>query len=298
MTATLAETTASSLVFFHGQTPLHPGAGTAVGVVDLPIQRERHTQWPTIPGSSIKGVFRDACRDDADPAAWTSVFGPETENADKHAGALSLTDARLLAFPVRSLHGVFAYATCRAALQRMRRDLGLVGKADQVPVPPPIPVGQALVAQGAPVLVGSEEMVLEEFDFGVTDWPELGSLAERLAGWISADPEFAAEFVPRLVVLDDDHFTHFARHATEVVARIKLDYERKTVSRGALFYQEFLPAETVMYSLLIARPSRDGSGKSAADVLNYVRNRLPVVLQLGGDETTGKGFCHVHVADV
>ena len=34
---------ANALLFIHAQTSLHPGTGTALGTVDLPIQRERHT---------------------------------------------------------------------------------------------------------------------------------------------------------------------------------------------------------------------------------------------------------------
>ena len=32
-----------ALLFIHALTGLHPGSGTALGVVDLPVQRERHT---------------------------------------------------------------------------------------------------------------------------------------------------------------------------------------------------------------------------------------------------------------
>src|SRR4051794_4247895 len=53
------------LLFLHAQTGLHPGSGTALGAVDLPVQRERHTQWPTIPGSALKGILRDVCRETA-----------------------------------------------------------------------------------------------------------------------------------------------------------------------------------------------------------------------------------------
>src|SRR5262249_9039713 len=55
--------TAKTLFFIHTLTGLQPGSGTALGVVDLPVQRERHTQWPLIPGSSLKGILRDACRE-------------------------------------------------------------------------------------------------------------------------------------------------------------------------------------------------------------------------------------------
>src|SRR5206468_12495768 len=51
------------LLGLYAQTSLHPGAGTALGTVDLPVQRERHTHWPTIAASALKGILRDACRE-------------------------------------------------------------------------------------------------------------------------------------------------------------------------------------------------------------------------------------------
>ena len=44
------------------RTPLHVGAGSSVGAIDQPIQRERHTGFPIIPGSSLKGCFADQWR--------------------------------------------------------------------------------------------------------------------------------------------------------------------------------------------------------------------------------------------
>ena len=41
------------------RTPMHVGAGSSVGAVDQPIIRERHTGFPVIPGSAVKGVLRD-----------------------------------------------------------------------------------------------------------------------------------------------------------------------------------------------------------------------------------------------
>jgi CRISPR-associated protein Cmr4 len=99
-------------------------------------------------------------------------------------------------------------------------------------------------------------------------------------------------------VVHDDDFTHFVRHATEVVARVGLEYEQKTVRQGALFYQEFLPAETLFYAVVLANPSRrEGDATGADAILSYLRERLPPVLQIGGDETTGKGFCFARLID-
>jgi CRISPR-associated protein Cmr4 len=286
----------AALLFIHALTGLHPGSGTALGTVDLPIQRERHTQWPIIPGSTLKGILRDACRrSTGNNGDLFAAFGPETAEADKHAGALSLTDARILAFPVRSLRGVFAWVTCPAVLERLKRDL-VLGRSDANAISLPTVPGKdkALCQKNGPLLVDGNKLVLEEFEF------ERTGKADDVATWVSqravADDATQNRLESHLVVLHDDDFTHFVRHATEVVARIALDYERKTVKSGALFYEEFLPAETLFYSVVLASASRrEGHGKSAGVILRYLRDNLPRILQIGGDETIGKGLCAVRL---
>lgn len=319
---------ATAMLFLHAQTPLHPGSGTALDVVDLPVQRERHTQWPLIPGSSLKGILRDRCREAAkhkypdeyeerqgeprltrtqrrvaneEDASLTAAFGPgRVDDSSAHAGALSVTDARILAFPVRSLKGVFAWVTCPAVLGRLNRDLAIVrGGAVELPaIPDPT---QASSAPGSPLLLlPDKKIVLEEFEFSVT-----ADLPDGVAKWLadnavgSSDSFSSQRLQQHLVILHDECFTHFVRHATEVVARIGLDYEKKTVKSGALFYQEFLPPETLFYSLVFASASRrDGDEKNARDMLDYLREQLPegTILQIGGDETTGKGLCAVRIS--
>jgi CRISPR-associated protein Cmr4 len=289
-------------LFLHAQTGLHPGAGTSLGVIDLPVQRERHTDWPTIPGSTLKGVMRDACRQahngkareaDNDPEL-TAAFGPPTERAHEHAGALTLTDARILAFPVRSLCGVFAWITCPAVVERLGRDLSVAGGSLTLAVPA-VENDRVLCAEKSPLLAAKDSIVLEEFDFS-----RVGDPPSPLVDFIaSAVHESAAPRVrDHLAVLSDDDFGYFVRRATEVVARVALEYDRKTVRQGALFYQEFLPAETVFYALAIASASRrDSDATDANGILQYLADRLPPVLQLGGDESIGKGICFARLEE-
>ena len=128
------------LLTLHTRTPLHVGSGASVEVVDQPIMRERITHFPIIPGSALKGVLRDHARhtlktSDAkrDDALIRLLFGEDQDPDEEkgiaaHAGCLQFMEAKLLAYPVRSLAGCFAWLTCPTALQRFQRDTGKLVK--------------------------------------------------------------------------------------------------------------------------------------------------------------------------
>lgn len=295
----------SSLVFFHAETAVHAGSGQSFGAIDLAIQRERHTDHPIIAASGVKGAVRDwfsKHRDHGtDSPTVTAVFGPDTRNASDHAGAVAFTDARTLLFPVRSARGVFAWTTCPSALARLARDLALTGGA---PLPAEalvvaVPNGTVLGSQGSAV-TDREGVLLEEYAFAFQASEAVGVLGAWLAG--HAVPE-GAEYDPvrdglarRLLVLTDDDFTDFVRHTTEVQARIALNEKKTTTGDGGnLFYQENLPADTVLYAAVLAGDDLSGrlAGQGAArDVLRLVTEPLSGQrIQLGGDETVGKGIC-------
>jgi CRISPR/Cas system CMR subunit Cmr4 (Cas7 group RAMP superfamily) len=47
------------IYWIHALTPLHVGAGSGGGFIDLPIMREKTTAWPVVPGTAVKGVLAD-----------------------------------------------------------------------------------------------------------------------------------------------------------------------------------------------------------------------------------------------
>ena len=291
----------TALMFIHCLTGMHPGSGTALGVVDLPVQRERHTDWPVVPGSSLKGVLRASCAAGAEGGRRDervlAAFGPETDAAADHSGALSISDARLLAFPVRSLRGVFAWTTCPAVLSRLRRDFSIFG-GNGFPNVPEVEANRVLCADGSPLLAdGGEKLLLEEFEFEKAGGESVEGVADWIASRAVSDEATAGRLRSHLAILNDDDFTYFTRHATEVTARVGLDYERKTVREGALFYEETLLPETLFHALVIAEDSRRKDTDIKADgVLGWLRETVPETLRIGGGETVGKGICAVRFA--
>lgn len=290
--------------YLQTRTPLHAGSGSDLGVVDHPIQRERHTGHPKIQGSSLKGAIREAFRhldgDGLDQAERDALFGPDldadAEATDLHAGALGFTDARLLLFPVKSLSGVFAWTTCRSVLRRWREDLQHAGlEVDWTnPKPRTAPKNQNLVVD---VRDESALIVLEESKFEVSSSTKTEQIACDLERFLDID-----DIASRLVVLKDDEFRDFVEMATEVITRTKINSSTGTVQEGKLFTEEYLPPESVLYFLGLASSLKTGeegvfdfddTDNHADQVLYTFEEHLPDALQIGANATIGKGLVSV-----
>ncbi len=298
----------AAMLFLYCETPVHAGTGTSLSIVDLPIQRERITGLPIVQASSLKGVLRAETllllKQRQDPQAEEKVkvlFGPETGQASEHAGCVSPHDARLLLFPIRSLVGVFAWATCPLVLERFKRELTAAGFQIDWQVPKPNNSQQALVACDD-TIVAEGKIVLEEFAFEAQE----DNRAKQIANWLKdhAFPQ-SSEYAPfrgwlhkRFVILPDDAFRDFTQLATEVIARIRLKTETKTVAEGALWTEEHLPSETLLYApIFVSRPLAPNANQLGLTDSDAVLRELSDLqldrLQIGGDETVGRGIVKV-----
>lgn len=285
-------------IFFICETPLHAGAGGGIGT-ELPIQREAHTLFPKIEASGIKGAFRDvferiykAKGQNETDRELVALFG-HPKNGDENAGALGLTDGRLLLFPVRSRQGVFAWATCPRVLTRFERDLRVSESnkgGDEVKIladlVKAVPKGKSTVPKNG--VIGNGTVYLEEYSISVYVDTATNAFAINLAALLDI-PELPAQFV----VIPDEYFSDFVQNNTEIHTRIRIG-DNGVVESGALFSEEHLPAESVLYSLAMAHPEfvKNG-GKSAIKILNIFKNNLPEIVQIGGNATLGKGIVRI-----
>ena len=274
----------TKLLTIFTRTPLHIGCGSSVGAVDQPVVRERHTRFPVIPGSSIKGVLADLWLDWTDPknpvrnGDGIELLGAET--GDAKAGSLLIGEGKLLAFPVRSAKKCFAWITCPLALARFARDANR--KIDI----PSVDEGQARAPEALKIR-GS--VVFEEYPL---EAPETvpPTVIDGLKDLVDGD--LWKELKDRLAVVSDELFQYFAENACEIANHNRIDDVTGVVAGGALFSQENVPSETLFYSVL--------NTKKPADLVQLEtklagENNL---LQIGADMTTGLGWCSVATKEV
>ncbi len=276
----------TKLLTIFTRTPLHVGCGSSVGAVDQPVVRERHTRFPVIPGSSIKGVLADLWLDWTDPKKpvrngdGIELLG--AENGDAKAGSLLIGEGKLLAFPVRSARKCFAWITCPLALARFARDTGRDLKLDAVKVAD----GRSLAPDALKI---DDSVVFEEYPL-VISGAVPDTVIKNLADLVDGD--LWKELKDRLAVVSDELFQYFAENACEIANHNRIDDVTGVVQGSALFSQENVPSETLFYAMLNTKKA-DDFGKLETKLAG--ENNL---LQIGADMTTGLGWCSVATKEV
>lgn len=290
-------------------TPLHAGSGQDLGIVDMPIQRERHTGFPKIEASGLKGSFREAFKESKEEISVGKeivkdenreksiflTFGPDPKNGDSHAGSLGFTDAKILLFPVKSMKGVFAYISCPSVIERFKKDLIISGTELEIGISSPNSIA-CQKKDSSVVIEKQNRVVLEEYSFEVVE----DSSTAVFGKWV--ENILGENIQKKLVVLSDEDFRDFVNLATEVITRTRIDPETGTVKGGALFTEEYLPSETILYSLALTTPifngdkgvfKEEGDKKEEDFVMDFFENGVPDVMQIGGNATIGKGVVEI-----
>jgi len=298
-------------------TPLHIGAGQGLGHVDLPIVREAHTNFPYIPGTSLKGALRNleinqvarargkktsqveerlTDKDKFDPEdrdilRLAKIFGTAGEVAERDkealekgkevgAGKVLFSDAFIVLFPVKSAKGVFSLTTCPYVINRFFELLDIDQRVEDVPE------GKVKVlnTNSHKNLIKDNKdnnkykLLLEEFVFEAEDSEELKKFVELVGVFVGEENK------RRIVCVNDTDFMDFVSNYTEVRTHIKINPDTGTVDRGALWTEEYVPAESIFAFSLV--------------FLEEVDFTPPTTFHLGGDITTGKGFVKVQRLEV
>lgn len=278
----------TKLLTLFTRAPLHIGCGSSVGAIDMPVLRERPTGYPVIPGSAIKGVLADLWNEKTAGGEvrrsqdGITLFGSD-DNKNAAAGKLLIGEGKLIAFPIRSAKGAFAWLTCPLVLNRFKRDSG-------APFDVPDVTGeQVLVTKETRLAFESQKVVFEEYPLSIE-----GELNEGIGAALQGLYEDTVwqEMPKHLAVVSDELFQYFCLNACEIAQHNRIDDETGVVADGALFSQENVPSEAGFYSVLNAA---DGA------LLERVSERLSKegnLIQVGADITTGLGWCSVSLKEV
>ncbi|HEU18282.1 MAG TPA: type III-B CRISPR module RAMP protein Cmr4 [Deltaproteobacteria bacterium] len=285
-----------SICTFYAVSPIHAGSGASFAAVDLPIQRERHTNWPHIQASGVKGAMRAHYRDFAeDKSLINFLFGYDRDDVvhhnsynstreekdrfdvkDNFPGAVAFSDAKLLAFPVRSNEAPFVGLTCPAVLKRLSNDLLFVALPAIDGIPPVIGETALCLAGGI-----SGDVILEDMVVTVAN----GDVPNPIP------PNFPT--MDKLLLVSDEVFKHAVDSCTEIQTQIKIDSKTGTAQGGALRYQELLPADSVLYSVVYYSRAVFDNTLQADTVRGHAEDVIKNFMQIGGDETLGRGICKI-----
>ncbi|NPA69900.1 MAG: type III-B CRISPR module RAMP protein Cmr4 [Crenarchaeota archaeon] len=333
------------LIFIRAITPVHVGIGRVYGeAVDLPIQRDEFG-LPVIWGSSLKGAIRsqrelsiDRLENDRSKnekkRILRAVFGPDDSEESKGidtASSMSVLDARLVLIPARALRGLYVYVTSShllryylnyvmillectlshySKLEEIERSLSsLVDKLD-------VDESRAIALSDRYVMNvgGRRNIVINEQVLDVDVRTGLERDFERCL--VTDKGPLSREELSRVVVVSDSDIDDIVRRSLQVITRVKLDYDKKVVKQGALWSEEYVPANTIFVgAILYSRPrmlklcaeigSRENIDESIKQVCKILKDYDDVgiiwrdiispgeYLILGGHETIGKGIVKV-----
>lgn len=291
------------IMMFNTLTSTHPGSGTELSYIDMPIQREGHTGFPKIEAATLKGCLRHdvSQRKTEEEESINQIFG-KPDNGD-FASALSLTDARLLFFPVKSVRGIFGWITCPMVLERFFKDYHLAfGR--EFPDAWKAEMGSVSSKQCKLAQKGKEGYVimLEDYTYSVKESEKFASFLKQFVSHLPEASITKEMIQERAVVLTDDDFAAFVRYSTEVNTRIKIDTDTGTVAGAALFTEEYLPPECVLYSLAFfsaayqSQKEENKNRMSRKEVKAAFKNMVGEgILQVGANSGLGKGLMQLKI---
>jgi len=284
-------------IFIRAITPLHVGVGRAGGIVDLPVQKDLYG-YPEIYGSSLKGSLRGLClrRYRSQRNTCKDLFGSE-----ENPGNVVVLDAKLLLIPARILRGIYGYITSPLLLKQFADYLSLVnaekGKelADLV---------EKLVSRSEKWEVITSNTASSRYSINVNNkkkvvineefWLKLSiddDIIKKVIDTLPQDLRRGLGLDPKslLIVSDSDDISlQIVEKSLIRLQRIRLEEERKIVAHGQLWSEEYVPRNTLLYTIALY-----ANGSAMSDFRRLIATKYLIV---GGHETIGKGVVELYRA--
>lgn len=274
--------------YLYSLAPIHCGGEGDLGNI-LEIAREVHTNFPYIPGSSLRGSLRDEVTQ-LDQNAADNLFGKELNgNGQMGVHQVWFGDARLLWVPMRTMASgnldVFTWVSCHSLI----RDRALIANLPGA-IFPNHPVG----TQPGNYMVADAQLQVDGLN-------EDQKKAIALAGnWPdSLEKSVKQTWEKNCIVLPDADFQVLMEHSLWTQVRNKIqEGSQGATSEGSaeVFWTDIcIPRDTILYyawgySLLKNNPITSEQHQLLTSVIQGL-------IQVGGQANVGRGWMQIWVAN-
>lgn len=287
--------------YLYSLAPIHCGGEGDLGNI-LEIAREVHTNFPYVPGSSLRGSLRDEVGNSSPDgeAIANRLFGKELDS-DGQMGVHQVWfgDARLLWMPMRTMaikgsrKNVFTWVSCHSLI----RDHALIS-CKSLTAFPNHAVGTNTKSET--YLIADAELVVQPMS---NDQKTATTLSGNWAGSLEGvQPEWSKNHI----VLPDDDFHVLMEHSlwTQVRNKIQENDNGKTQAGAAgIFWTDVcIPRDTVLYfpwgyNLLKDKLGETNGNRVTVTDHNKLMEILQGLLQVGGQANVGRGWVQSWVAN-
>jgi CRISPR-associated protein Cmr4 len=253
-------------IYLYLLAPLHTGGTTQEGNL-VGIARESHTNLPYIPSSTIRGRLRASV---TNQNIKYQLFGNELgdDNAQLEQGDIWIGDASIFWLPVPSLSHGIVWISSPLLLHRWAR---------YQTNPPQIPDVYSCNFAGNNGSVYLKDAILKSAD--LKSWDNWQDFVPKVP---------VTSVINKVLVLPDRHCATLMEMSLWRQVKIKLN-EHKSVD-GGFRYEDAIPPDTLMYYTSGLTAKANGTAaNSQAKFTDLITNHQ--VMQIGGQESLGRGFC-------
>lgn len=268
--------------YIYSLAPIHCGGEGDLGNI-LEIAREVHTNFPYVPGSSLRGTLRDEVKL-MDETAVNTLFGKELDKEGQMGvHQVWFGDARLLWIPMRTMsmnngRDVFSWVSCHSLI----RDHAIIAQQNAVIFP-----NQAVGTSSGTYLVADAQIQ-------VVQMSDEQKQATALAGTWPNSLKSAVKptWGNNRIVLPDADFQVLMEHSLWTQIRNKIQEETKGANQAGsaeVFWTDVcIPRDTIFYfswgySLLKEKPV-------TPEQHDLLMNVLQGLFQVGGQANVGRGW--------
>jgi CRISPR-associated protein Cmr4 len=262
--------------YLYSLAPIHCGGEGDLGNI-LEIAREAHTNFPYIPGSSLRGSLRDDLLQYQGRDVSDRLFGRElSQTTQMGVHQVWFGDARLLWVPMRTLslqgRDVFSWVSCHSLI----RDRGILSRQPKAIFP-----NHAVGSRPGTYTVADATVEVKKLS------PEQAAALDFTGTWCQDLGEPTHQnWQENRIVLPDDDFQVLMEHSLWTQIRNKID--EQSGSAEVFWTDVCIPRDTIFYygwgyAVQKSNPVTADDRQAMNEVLNGL-------IQVGGQANVGRGW--------